>query len=446
MAQPADIYDFIVRQGTPSKLPGPWKVFKCDPAFFNLDVAPETLLRRLRSEFESDDLNRAHVTKGNGKRATVLSPPLADNRSFIVAVRPKAEEKPRALLFAGMDKTLEGRWVLDAALADHHVQALLESLSRQLLIVSSAEDLAVLTSMGFPAAPAGGLDSLGGQRLELLLKRLGLQAPENQRAGREQAPGPQSASSKAPLEPIALILVNWSPSRLDLADVPLILQIRDRLRRLEELCGLEFPDFTIWKPTSKHLERLRFCIDNRTRPYIYSALLASLEQSCQTLELSALGPRPEPETLVEAVRELNAYPRTPSFDALTLRSWDRIERLLQKELIEPLLKQAEETADPLEKSLVVQLAGLTATLHTQLLRLATGAANSSGATGPRGPRGLPKEDLQQILALLDRVRTLAQDVQVCRKNNRFKLASLTRAKKTRPSSERSDLAPTRRPR
>lgn len=446
MAQPADINDFIVRQGTPSKLPGPWGVFKCDPAFFNLEVAPGTLLRRLRSEFESDDLNRAHVTKGKGKRAIILSPPLADNRSFIVAVRPKAEEKPQALLFAGMDKTLGERWVLDAALADHHVRALLERLSRQLLIVSSAEDLAVLTSMGFPAAPAGGLDSLGGKRLELLLKRLGLQAPDNEHAGRERPPGPQSASSKAPLEPIALILVNWSPSRLDLADVPLILQIRDRLRLLEELCGLEFPDFTIWKPTSKHLERLRFCIDNRTRRYIYSALLASLEQSCQTLELSALGPRPEPETLIEAVRELNAYPRTPSFDALMLRSWDRIERLLQKELIEPLLKQAEETADPLEKSLGVQLAGLTGPLHTRLLRLATGAANSGGATGPRGPRGLPKEDLQQILALLDRVQTLTQAVQVCRKNNRFKLASLTRAKKTRPSSERSDSVPTRRPR
>ncbi len=162
MAQPADIYDFIVRQGTPSKLPGPWKVFKCDPAFFNLEVAPETLLRRLQSEFKSDDLNRAHVTKGNGKRATVLSPPLADNRSFIVAVRPKAEEKPQALIFAGMDKTLGERWVLDAALADHHVRALLESLSRQLLIVSSAEDLAVLTSMGFPAAPAGGARLSGG--------------------------------------------------------------------------------------------------------------------------------------------------------------------------------------------------------------------------------------------------------------------------------------------
>jgi hypothetical protein len=110
MAQPADINDFIVRQGTPCKLPGPWGVFKCDPAFFNLEVAPGTLLRRLRSEFESDDLNRAHVTKGKGKRAIILSPPLADNRSFIVAVRPKAEEKPRALSFAGMETTLEGRW------------------------------------------------------------------------------------------------------------------------------------------------------------------------------------------------------------------------------------------------------------------------------------------------------------------------------------------------
>jgi hypothetical protein len=159
MAQPADIYDFIVRQGTPSKLPGPWGVFKCDPAFFNLEVAPETLLRRLRSEFKSDDLNRAHVTKGNGKRAIVLSPPLADNRSFIVAVRAKAEEKPRALSLAAMETTLEGLGA-GRALADHHVRALLESLRRQLLIVSSAEDLAVLTSMGFRRA--GGRLTLWG--------------------------------------------------------------------------------------------------------------------------------------------------------------------------------------------------------------------------------------------------------------------------------------------
>ncbi len=110
------------------------------------------------------------------------------------------------------------------------MRALLESLSRQLLIVSSAEDLAVLTSLGFPAAPASGLDCVGGQRLEWLRKRLGLQAPDNEHAGRERAPGPQSASNKVPSEPIALILVNWSPSRLDLDDVPLILQIRDRLR------------------------------------------------------------------------------------------------------------------------------------------------------------------------------------------------------------------------
>ena len=324
--------------------------------------------------------------------------------------------------------------------------ALLESLSRQLLIVSSAEDLAVLTSLGFPAAPASGLDCVGGQRLEWLRKRLGLQAPDNEHAGRERAPGPQSASNKAPSEPIALILVNWSPSRLDLDDVPLILQIRDCLRRLEELCGLEFPDFTIWKPTAKHLERLRFCIANRTRSYIYTAPCASLEESCQTLELSALGPRPEPETLVEAVRDLNAYPKTASFDALRSRSWDRAERLLQREVIEPLLKQAEETADPLERSLCIQLAGLSGTLHTQILRLATGAANPGGANGPRGPRGLPKEELQQILALSDRVRALTQDVQACRKKNKLKLASLARTKKTRPSLQRSDSAPPTLPR
>jgi hypothetical protein len=446
MAEPADIYDFIVRQGTPSKLPGPWKVFKCNPAFFNLEVAPATLLRRLQSKFASDDLKRAGVTKVSGKPTTVLSPPLVDNRSLIVAIRPEAGQKPRALSFAGMDTTLEGRWALDAALADYQVRALLESFGRQLLIVSSAEDLAVLRSMGLPAAPASGLECVGGQRLELLRKRLGLQAPDNEHAGRERAPGPQSATHKAPIEPIALILVNWSPSRLDLDDVPLILQIRDRLRRLEELCGLEFPDFTIWKPTAKHLERLRFCIANRTRSYIYTALYASLEESCQTLERSALGPRPEPETLVEAVRELNVYPRTASFDALTSRSWDLAERLLQREVIEPLLKQAEETTDPLERSLCVQLAGLSGTLHTLMLRLATGAASLGGATGPNGPRGLPKEELQQMLALSDRVRVLTQDVQACRKKNKFKLASLARTKKTKPSLQRSDSAPPRFPR
>ena len=97
MAQPADIYDFIVRQGTPSKLPGPWGVFQCDPAFFNLEVAPETLLRRLRSEFESDDETaQSNSTTFGSMRCPCRSPicyfwlaprPLASGRCLRSKVR-----------------------------------------------------------------------------------------------------------------------------------------------------------------------------------------------------------------------------------------------------------------------------------------------------------------------------------------------------------------------
>ncbi len=57
---------------------------------------------------------------------------------------------------------------------------------------------------------------------------------------------------------IALILTNWSPSRLELGDVPQIPEICDQLREFEERTELEMDNFRVRSLSPALLKRFRF--------------------------------------------------------------------------------------------------------------------------------------------------------------------------------------------
>ena len=87
-------------------------------------------------------------------------------------------------------------------------------------------------------------------------------------------------------------------------------------------------------------------------------------------------------------------------DLYRKENWKAVQEWLQKDLIDPLTKEAEETSDPLVRNQLVLAAGLNSLLHTQLLSLVTTAAAPGGSHGPAGPRGLPEEELKQLLCLI----------------------------------------------
>ena len=186
---------------------------------------------------------------------------------------------------------------------------------------------------------------------------------------------------------IGLILTNWSLSRLELGDVPPILEYREQLREFEERTELAMDWFGVWSPSPAFLKRLRFSVEQRERSGIADILRASLDKDRSPLDRFATPLPPAPATYAEAISEWKASADS-DFELDRPGKWKRVEECRQKDLIDPLLKQAEEATDPLLRNQLVLMASLSSLAHQQLLSLATAAA-PGGAHGPTGPRSCP---------------------------------------------------------
>ncbi len=187
---------------------------------------------------------------------------------------------------------------------------------------------------------------------------------------------------------ISLVLLNGSLSRLERRDVPEILEIRDQLSVVEEDAELEMGGFGVWNPSPRFLQRLRFSVEQRDPSHIADILRAGLDRECLTLEGSASGPRPVPTSYAEAVATLMASADSDA-DLYRKENWKAVQEWLQKDLIDPVTKEAKETPNALRRNQLVLAAGLISLAHTQLLSLTIAAAAPGGSHGPTGPRGYP---------------------------------------------------------
>ena len=227
---------------------------------------------------------------------------------------------------------------------------------------------------------------------------------------------------------ISLVLLNGSLSRLERGDVPEILEIRDQLSVVEEYAELEMGGFGVCNPSPKFLQRLRFSVAQRDPSHIADILRAGLDRECLTLDGSASGPRPVPTSYAEAVATLMASADS-DVDLDRKENWKAVQEWLQKDLIDPLTKEAEETLDALRRNQLVIAAGLNSLAHTQLLSLAIAAAAPGGSHGPTGPRGIPDEELKQLLRLVDRARNVTKDIQSWRTQSKSKLGRWRRGRR-----------------
>jgi hypothetical protein len=404
----ADVFDFIQAQGTPSRLLGLWEHQKCDPSFIDLLDEPAELLAALQKEFRPAALTKSGITSRDSKGAITLSG-LGPTRRNIAVLRRAPDAKPFDLM-TGEQGSVAGLWAWHAAMVDHQVKAQLSDFARQLLIAASAEDVAVLRSSGFPVAPAHGLTGFRGKRLKVFSSVLNLRPREANSRSVAAAAGDVRDD-----KPYAMILVNWSPAQLDLADIPQILEVRDFLRNVKQHCAMRMDDFTVWKPSPASLERIRFCVEHGANYEIWMAISDCLEKNCRTLDASVALPPRRPTTYAEAVTTWSKLPESAADGGAKKISWELVQKLHNADVVEPLLKIAQKTNDPLERAEIITLAELVRTLHRRLLQSSS---------------GLDKE----TLALVDRVQESATNRRTWQCTKRLKPARMAKPKPRSPSS------------
>ncbi len=374
MSQIPEIFEFLREQGTPSRLPEAWAPLPCNPALFDLPKDREELLRRLLERFTRRELLRARVVQTDSDNGVALSGFLTTNDSYLCALQKPRAKKPFDLL-AGGGGTLLGKLPTLAALDDEEFLARLKREGGRLFLAESAADVAILRSFGLPAAPSHEVERLGGKRLEKFCAKMGLPligrlengsdaAPPKSRRKREQPTGPRI--------PWSLILVNWRPSQLNLDDVPAMLEIRSHLLALAERLGIPLDDFAIWKPSVVWLAGLRHALECGDPALVRELARGGFEDDCVMLDRWPLIEPQEPRTFLEAISA--THPPKDQFDRGTA-SPDRhlIERLLHRDVIEPMLKPEDEMTGPLERNLRVALAELSRVFHLSPWQSADGS-------------------------------------------------------------------------
>jgi hypothetical protein len=390
-------------------LPGLWEHQTCDPSPFDLLDEPAELLAALKKKFRPAALTNAGIT-GRDSKGTITLSGLGPTRRYIAALRRAPDEKPFDLM-TGEQGSVAGLWAWHAAMVDHRVAAQLGDFGRQLLIGSSAEDVAVLRSIDFPVAPFHGLTGFRGDRLQQFRGVLNL------RPGQANSRSVGAAAGNVRDDkPYAMILVNWSPAQLDLADIPQILDVRDFLRDVRRFCPMQMNDFTVWKPSAANLERIRFCVQHGAKYEVFMAMHNSMDKNCRTLDESVTGQPRRPTTYAEAVTAWSKLPESAADGGAKKISWELVQKLHNADVVEPLLKEAQRITDPVERAQMITHAKLVRTLHPLLLQSKSGL------------------DLKEALAVLDRIEGSATNRRTWQRTRRLKPARTAKPKPRSPSS------------
>ena len=208
---------------------------------------------------------------------------------------------------------------------------------------------------------------------------------------------------------IGLVLVNWSPSQLELGEVPRILEARECLRVVEELSRLAMDNFGVWSLRPARLKRLRFAVGQGDQAGI-ADILRQPRRGLFTAGLFgdrfAAGARDVCRGFPRMLRLLSR----PGFRSVQGREVEAGAEVPAGGMGRVDLERGAETPDALERNLLYLLASWNGALHPALLQLAHDVADRSGPDCGGVPRGLPEEQLKPLLALSNQVRGIIREI------------------------------------
>ena len=381
------IYQAFLGHCSPYEADEPWSRLQANVDLWKSPSDAMEVMDSLVDNYSEEDLLASRLAIKGKQGWLVLNPILTGPLNLIVPLRPQPNEPPIDLLV--QDGTLSRRLPVCAALQDGSLRNAIEKTGA-LLVVFSMEDLAVLRLAGIPATTATGLTNLASKRLDEFCKSYGLReslspaapgpaavatdeaevesvSPTGTSADQEAvSPSPSAIAGDAyspPCQPVRLVFVNWTPSTLECESPQAVDHLRSRFRQLERYLGLPLDDMFLWTPTKGNIERVTFCLAKATCEDVQAGFLESMDERrveiTSTEEIFA-----RPKDLIEAIGRLR--------EVLLHRTGNRkLKRhvlaeyaaMLETELITPLIQQALETMDPIQRSRLLAIANMNRIVH-----------------------------------------------------------------------------------
>lgn len=416
-----------------------WEQFQ-DANAFRGSSSPDATLDALQSEFSADALQKSGVAVLDEavldeEGALKLNPVLTGPEAVVMALRNTDDEPPYDLLTSGGCLSGTALPVL-SVLEDGPTSKCSLGCDNVLCVAFAISDVVALRALGIPATLATGLSELGRGRLEEFAHRFHLwDAPAwdhfNEGQGNTDPLDSDAADSNAPEEenepetvtgraaiPPQLIFADWFPATLSLERPEGLSAVRAHFARLESDLGLCLEDVYTWRPTAAELQTLSFCLEYGNSKDVRSAVLQSLDKSTERLNVPAgsmcqvFGPPADHATTVSQLQELR---QRRGDKQLRQKAWQNFDESLESDFIQPLIREAQNASEPVQGNLLLALAATSRLHHMEAALIADNLARRVNETGTRCTEGIPEAEIKQLLALSNRIVSLAKELKRCPK-------------------------------
>lgn len=395
------IYQTLAKAGEPPAFPAPWTDLKCHKAFVHLPTdLTETLAQLIETYEESELLDCGICTIGETGEA-IANPQLLANLQYVLAPTSAAQAP---LVLAGLRSIAPDSWSVEAILSNELMAPLYSAAPDHIFVVFSAADLALFWSLGLPAIPFEGLANLAKDSLRTFCTKLRLQRTAIARG--------QLASTSSHQSTLFPILVNWSPTNLDLTDYADATAIAGHFKQLCQHLDLDLSRGGVWKPTECQIEAVKFRIKCGTWEDVRDALLGTLRRSSLSPFVGIDEKWATPwEEYLAALKNWEAASNSGD-TSREMRTWKEVGRLQRMLLVAPLIELAA-GSDPLSRNLSLVLAELSSTFHRQACLV--NARISKATPDPKNKTAgqLPTADFHQLSALAGHISKLTEQVQLC---------------------------------
>jgi hypothetical protein len=435
-----DIYEALAQAGSAYKLPSPWHNIPCDPSFFCLPDDKAALLAELQRQFSAADLTKAGVVTTGATNIVVWHPDLVVVGVPIWAIRSKPNQKPTALI-AQLRTVGKNTWVVHSAFQDHRQSKLVAAADDQVVVAYSMTDVAILRSIGLAVVPGGRWNRLTKSQLDFLCRKLRITSQSLPPATLgaawmwPEATGPKATGPKQ-TQPLSLILANWSLAAVDPTDSGAATTSWAHLGELYRHLELAFETFGLWKPSQSYLKQLGYQLEYQDVKLVRAGLLNSMAEDATAMDADLSVKRPPARTIVEAYRAWQLAERNPMNPVGRQKAYEQLFELLDRQRFDPLLEEALQASNPLERNAELALAETSRLLQPLAQVLTEKIRRSIAEKGTRAGSIITKEELEQVLALSDSLLALTHGVIACRRNKPAKTSTSLKpqAARSRPSA------------
>lgn len=379
----------------PFPLGGPWARYFPNVRVRRPPHDPDAAERALAGAFTAEQLCEAGLAEVGPDGAVSLKPALRDPDGVVVALRGR-RGAPFDLLTA--DGCVSGRRLPAlAALRDRWYRRALARFEGNLVVACTPAALAAYVAAGVPAVPAGGLAEVGGTRILALARRFS--GPPGHREGVSAGDGRDAGEARArwrAARNLTLVLAYWDASDLSREPPASANLVLTNFFRMNFHLGAGVAA-ALWGPAEDAVAELRSCLVYGLEAHVWASLVSNVARDAHPLPPPPRGVRGRPAPAPDWRAGLAGLPEAARAGADQLwLAQAAADAAFQRDVVDPLFREAEEETDPLERNRLVREATRSGLYFKALVR-AEGRLAEAAADGALG---LSPEMLRQLSDVL----------------------------------------------